>query len=148
MTRSPSEESTTTTECGVVDSINYFSNATEVAQKGALSCSRPQPASDIGVRDGTSNWLAVTLPPTLHRAAPSELHVLHDVNAGPKSQDLLQPQGGEPSTIGMAAQRTWLCGHSRYKDGPHWLSAEGYDRIRPIMFHDAKSILTHTCESL
>ena len=37
--------------------------------------SRPQPATDNGVRDGRSNWLVA--PPTLHRTVPSELHVLH-----------------------------------------------------------------------
>ena len=30
---------------------------------------------DNGVRDGRSNWLVA--PPTLHRAVPPELHVLH-----------------------------------------------------------------------
>ena len=40
------------------------SNATEVAQWGALSYSRPLPATDNGVRDGRSNWMAVTPHPT------------------------------------------------------------------------------------
>ena len=48
---------------------------TEVAQWGTPSCSQPQPAMDNGVRDGRSNWLVA--PPTLHRALPPELHVLH-----------------------------------------------------------------------
>ena len=51
------------------------SNFTEVAQWGAPSCSQPQPATDNGVRDGRSNWLLA--PPTIHRAVPPELHVLH-----------------------------------------------------------------------
>ena len=48
----PSGESTTT-ECGV----NYQQLAviTEVAQWETPSCSRPQPATDNGVRDGRSN---------------------------------------------------------------------------------------------
>ena len=68
----PSGESTTT-ECG----FNYqlLAVITEVAQWGAPSCSQPQPATDHGVRDCRSNWLVA--PPTLHRAVPPELHVLH-----------------------------------------------------------------------
>ena len=68
----PSGESTTT-ECG----FNYqlLAVITEVAQWGANSCSQPQPATDNGVRDGRPNWLVT--PPTLHRALPPELHVLH-----------------------------------------------------------------------
>ena len=48
----PSGESTTT-ECG----FNYqlLAVITEVAQRGAPSCSQPQPATDNGVRDGRSN---------------------------------------------------------------------------------------------
>ena len=45
------------------------------------------------------NWLAVT--PTLHRAVPHELHVLHGVNAGHKSHDLLQKVGSELATFGL-----------------------------------------------
>ena len=55
--------------------INYLQLFTEAAQWGAPSCSQPQPATDNGVRDGRSNWLVA--PPTLHRAVPPELHVLH-----------------------------------------------------------------------
>ena len=43
--------------------INYLQYYTEVAQWGIPSCSRPQPVTDNGVRDGRSNWL-VALPPT------------------------------------------------------------------------------------
>ena len=48
----PSGESTTT-ECW----INYqlLTAITDVAQWGTLSCGRPQPAADNGVRDGKSN---------------------------------------------------------------------------------------------
>ena len=59
------------------------SNGTEVAQQKDTSCGKPQPATDNGVRDRTSNWLAVT--PTLYRSALAERH-LHGANAGHKSQ--------------------------------------------------------------
>ena len=42
----------TTTVCVVK---YHCSNATEVAQYATPSCSRPQPATHNGVRDGTSN---------------------------------------------------------------------------------------------
>ena len=37
--------------------INYWQQSTEVAQWGTPSCSRPQPATDIRVRDGTPTQL-------------------------------------------------------------------------------------------
>ena len=55
--------------------INYFQLSTEAARWGTPSCSLPQPATDNGFRDGRSNWLVA--PPTLYRAVPPELHVLH-----------------------------------------------------------------------
>ena len=39
---------------------NTCSNATEVAQWAAPSCSWPKPATGNGVRDGRSNWPLVT----------------------------------------------------------------------------------------
>ena len=48
----PSGESTTT-ECGV--NYQLLAVITEAAQWGTPSCSQPQPATDIGVRDGRSN---------------------------------------------------------------------------------------------
>ena len=48
----PSGESTTT-ECGA--NYQLLAVITEVAQWGTPSCSRPQPATDNGVRDGRSN---------------------------------------------------------------------------------------------
>ena len=81
-----------------------FSNATEVAKLGAPSCSQPQPATDNGISDGRSNWLAVT--PTLHRAAPYELHELLAVNVGYKLQDLMQQPRREYASLGMPGQRT------------------------------------------
>ena len=43
----------TTIECGV--NCQLLAVITEVAQRGTPSCSRPQPATDNGVRDGGSN---------------------------------------------------------------------------------------------
>ena len=46
------------------------------------------------------------LLPTLHREVPPELHILHSVNSGYKSQDLLQQLGREHSSLRMPGQRT------------------------------------------
>ena len=46
------------------------------------------------------------LLPTLHRAVTPELHVLHGVNAGYKSHDLVQPLGHEHESFSMPDQRT------------------------------------------
>ena len=70
---------------------------------GTPGCSRPQPATDNGVRDGRSNWL-VAPPPSW--AVPPGLHVLHGVNEAHKSQDLLHQQGLERASMGMPYQRT------------------------------------------
>ena len=60
--------------------INYTcSNVTEIAQWGAPSCSRPQPANKNVVRDGRSNWLVFTPHPT--QDSTPELQVLHGANA-------------------------------------------------------------------
>ena len=71
------------------------SNATEVAQWAAPSCSRLQPATDNPAR---SNY---PLTPTIQRAVSTELHVLHCASAGYKSQDLLHPLGREHATLEM-----------------------------------------------
>ena len=49
----PASGESTTTEC----EFNYqlLAVITEVAQWGTPSCSRPEPATDNGVRDGRSN---------------------------------------------------------------------------------------------
>ena len=49
----PNGKSTTTILWGQLSTT--CSNVTEVAQWAAPSCSRPQPATDNGVRDGRSN---------------------------------------------------------------------------------------------
>ena len=92
-----------------VGSISNYLQYTEVGQWGALSCSRPQPATDNGVWNGTSSWLAVTSHPTLGSTT------LHDANAGRKLQYLLQLRGRQPATFGMRGHRTaCMFGHWRY----------------------------------
>ena len=54
--------------------INYLQESTEAAHKGTPSCSRPQPATDNGVRDGRSNSHP---PPSL--AVPPET-LMHSIN--------------------------------------------------------------------
>ena len=56
------------------------------------------------------------LPPTIHRAVLSELHVLHGGNAGYKSQDLLQPLRSKHPTLGLPGQRT-VCAATQGIDG-------------------------------
>ena len=64
-------------------------------------------------RQKTEDRIDWTLPPTLHRAAPHELHVLHGENAGSKSHDLLHLLGSEHATFGMLDKRTaCAAGHS------------------------------------
>ena len=102
MQETPSGEYTTT-ECGFIYQllvVIYWSSP-----MGASSCSRPQPTTDNGVRDGRSNWLVA--PPTLQRAVPHELHVLHaECNTGCKSKDLLHSVSRERATFGIPGQRT------------------------------------------
>ena len=66
--RSPRGEYSTTDCGGQLSTI--FSNATEVAQSETPSCTRPQPDTDNGVRDGRSNRLALP-PPSLAVQMPS-----------------------------------------------------------------------------
>ena len=83
----PSGESTTT-ECAV--NYQLLAAITEVAQFGTPSCSRPQSATDNGVRDGRSNWL-VTLP-TLMDSTPWAPRALYKSVQLSHSQDsFLQP---------------------------------------------------------
>ena len=53
--------------------INTCSNAIEVAKWPTLSCRRPQAATNYVVRDGRSNWQAVSR--TIYRAVPLERHL-------------------------------------------------------------------------
>ena len=77
------------------------SNACEVAKLGAPSCSRPQPATENGVR--AIDW---PLPPTLYWAVPLALRALHDANTGNKSQHLLLRLRSEHAAFGMTGQLT------------------------------------------
>ena len=54
--------------------INYLQQFIRVAQWGTLSCSKPQPATNNGVRDGRSNWLVGRTPPPSCAVLP-ERHV-------------------------------------------------------------------------
>ena len=83
--------------------INYLQYSTKVAQWGTPSCSRSQPVTDNAVRVVDQIDCSHT-PPAW--AVPPELHVLHGVNAGYKSQDLLQQPGLEHASTGMPGQRT------------------------------------------
>ena len=87
------------------------SNFTEVVQWGAPSCSQPQPAMDNGIRDGRSNWLVA--PPTLHRAVPPELHVLHTAMQ-PGLRITRLATLSQPRTCNLRSARPMhcLCGHS------------------------------------
>ena len=96
------------------------SNFTEVAQWGAPSCRQSQPATDNGVRDGRSNWLVS--PPTLHRAVPPELYVLH--TAMPAGLQITRLAAlSEPWTCDLRNARPehCLCGHSEYSKHTPWI---------------------------
>ena len=99
----PSEK-TTSSECGVGQLSTTCSNVTEVVH-GELPV-----AVDLNqirtMASKTGDPIDWVLLPSLHRAVPSELHVLHSVNAGYKSQDLLQQLGREHASLGMPGQRT------------------------------------------
>ena len=62
-------------------------NATEVAQWGTPSCSKPRPATDNDVRDDRSNWLVA--PPTLMGSNPDRLvHVINRYNLNMRGNHL------------------------------------------------------------
>ena len=86
---------------------------TEVAQWGAPSCSQPQPATD-NVRDGRSNWLVV--PPTLHRAVPPELHVLHTAMRAANHKTCCTESAVNVRLQNARPTHCW-CGHSGYNNG-------------------------------
>ena len=69
------------------------SNVTEVAQWGApVAVDHSQPLTMASETIDPIDW---PLPLTIHSAVPTELHVLYGVNAGYKSQDLLQQPGSK-----------------------------------------------------
>ena len=87
------------------------SNATELVQWGAPSCSRQQQLLTMASEKvDPIDW---PLPPTLHKVVPHELHVLHGANAitrlAAASEALtrvLQMTGQR--TAGVATQSTLL----------------------------------------
>ena len=76
--------------------------STDVAKWPTRSCSRPQPAKDNGVRDGWSNWLAVT-PHPLQECTPwaPPAHA----NARYKSEIKSVDRGCELGTFGTLGHR-------------------------------------------
>ena len=87
--------------------INNFSNITEEAQWATPSCSRPQPATNNGVRDGRFNCLSVT--PTLYRAVHHDRH-LH----GTIWCCLCRELNPQLPRVNPARQLPCLCGHFGY----------------------------------
>ena len=63
------------------------SNATVVARELSVAVGHSQVRTIPSETGDPIDW---PLPPTLKRAVPPELHVLHGANSGHKSQDLLQ----------------------------------------------------------
>ena len=80
------------------------SNVTEVAQLGSPSCSRPQPATDNGVRDGRSNWLVVTPHPS--QSANSWAPRIALWKFGIQITRLAAATGTRTQDLGLPGQRT------------------------------------------
>ena len=93
------------------------SNATEVAKWVAPSCSRSQPATDNGVRDGRSNWLAVTL----HLAPGSTPWAprIARCKCGLQIARLAAATGARTRVLGYARPTHCLCSHSGYNIAPN-----------------------------
>ena len=105
----PLNRESTTTEC----LVNYqiCSNATEVTQWGAPSCSGPQPATDNGVRDGRSNWLAVT---PHHTQGNTPYPRIARCTCGLQIARLGEATGVRSPVLGYARPTHCLCCHSGY----------------------------------
>ena len=96
----PPKGESTTKECVV----NYQLIAViyrSIAKWGTPSCSRPQKATDNGVRDGRSNWLVV--PPPSWTAPPERL--VHSIN-----RCSLSSTGNRSCKLQHARQPPCLCG--------------------------------------
>ena len=93
----PSEESNTT-ECGVDYQLLTVMLLKWPNKELPVAVDHRQQRTMASQKVDPIDWL---LPPTLHRAVPSELHVFHHVNPSYKSQDLLLQPG--------ANTRTWVC---------------------------------------
>ena len=79
-------------------------------------------------------------------AVPPELHVLHGVNAGYKSQDLLQQPGIEQESIGLPSQRTACAATQGIGllldcNAAHTLCGAAYDVSQNCFFINDKSCL-------
>ena len=76
--------------------------------------SQPQPATDNGIRVGSSNWLVA--PSTLHRAVSPDLHVLHTaMRAGLQITRVTALREPRSCDLRNARPMHCLCGHSGYK---------------------------------
>ena len=81
-------------------------NATEIAQWEALSCSRPQPATDNGIRDGRSNWQAVTSYPTQGSTSWAPRIALFKCGLQIASPTCCSNRGTNTRPLGMAGKHT------------------------------------------
>ena len=79
-----------------------------VAQWGTPSCSRPQPATYDGVRDGRSNWLVE--PPTLMASTPWAPRIAR-CKRGRQIARLAAATGALKRVYGYARPTHCLCGH-------------------------------------
>ena len=82
--------------------------STEVAQCGTPSCSRPQPATDNGVRVGRCNWLVT--PSTLMGSASWVPRAQYKSVKLSHSQDLIL----QPCNLQHVRQSSCLCSHIGY----------------------------------
>ena len=103
----PSGESTSIILWGQLSTT--CSNVTEVAQWAAPSCSWPQPATDNGVRDVRSDFLAVTLH--LSQGSTLSVPLTHSTYKS------MQPLFCRDSNFCLlhVRQPPFLCGRSGYK---------------------------------
>ena len=90
--------------CSWSQLLTTCSNATEIARWAVPSCNRPLLATDHGVRDGRSNWLAVT--PTRNRAVSPQRHLQIQIKR--------VVRGFDPGTGTPCRPPHGLCGHSGY----------------------------------
>ena len=107
--RKPASRESTTTECG--DNYQLLSVIYWSSPMGTPSSSRPQQATDNGVKDGRSNWLVV--PSALHRAVPPELHVLHGAMRATNHKTCCNEWGSNARHRNASLSGS-LCGHSGY----------------------------------
>ena len=117
------------------------SNATEVALLRAHSCSRPQPATDISVRDGRSNWLAVTIRPAQGSTpwAPRIARCIY----GPQITRLTATSEPRTRDLRNARPTQCLCSHSAWRHfGSLLISSTESTTLSPGM--QLESVLSST----